>query len=183
MADSDFQGRLMPGERIVWSGQPASGLLLSGRDAFLIPFSLLWGGFAISWEWSAAHAPNTPIFFDLWGIPFVLLGLYFIAGRFFVDAWIRKSVRYAVTNQRVLILRTVPNKKFIALAIDRIPELSLDEKGDGSGTIRFQQAASQFNGRNFSGWSPALDATPQFLAIPDVRDVFSQIQKLSSQKN
>ncbi len=42
-----FQGRLLNGERVVWEGQPAGGLLLSSRDTFLIPFSLFWCGFAV----------------------------------------------------------------------------------------------------------------------------------------
>ncbi|HWY61071.1 MAG TPA: hypothetical protein VNW15_04140 [Rhizomicrobium sp.] len=179
MGDVDFQGRLMPGERIVWTGQPRSGLRLTGQDLILVPFSLMWGGFAIFWEWGVTQAPNTPTFFSLWGVPFVLVGLYMIAGRFFVDSWLRGHTLYAVTNQRVLILRTVPTTRFTALAIDRLPELSLYESNDGTGTIRFQQTMSPFYGRGFGGWNPALDPTPQFLAVPDARSVFAQIQKLS----
>jgi hypothetical protein len=180
MSEEDFQGRLMPGERIVWSGRPQTGLRLTGQDTLLIPFSLMWGGFAIFWEWSVTHTSNAPDFFTLWGIPFVLAGLYLIAGRFFVDAWVRRYTRYAVTNQRVLILRTMPTTKFTSLAIDRLPEVSLDERNNGTGTIRFQQAASPSYTRGFSGWNPALDPTPQFLAIPDARNVFAQIQRMSA---
>jgi len=180
--DSDtFQGRLLPGERLVWAGKPKSGLMLTARDGFLIPFSLMWGGFAIFWEWSVLDSTrgNSPGgFFALWGIPFVLAGLYLILGRFFVDAWARARTAYGVTGQRILILRDGPFGKFTALAIDRLPELSLNERADGSGTIRFG-GDSIFGRRNgFSGWSPALDGTPQFLAVPDARAVFDQIQKL-----
>jgi hypothetical protein len=32
---------LLDGERVVWSGQAGQGAILTARDAFLIPFSLL----------------------------------------------------------------------------------------------------------------------------------------------
>jgi hypothetical protein len=146
----------------------------------LIPFSLMWGGFAIFWEWSVVHQAKAPGFFSLWGIPFVLIGLYLIAGRFFVDAWVRANTYYAATNQCILIVRTAPTTKFIALAIDRLPELSLDERQDGRGTISFQTTYSGWNNRGFSGWTPSLDGAPKFLAIADARNVFSQIQRLSN---
>jgi len=183
MDSNAFEGRLMPGEKLVWAGKPKSGLMLTARDGLLIPFSLMWGGFAVFWEWSVlttAKGNGPDSFFILWGIPFVLIGLYFIFGRFFVDAWARARTAYGVTNQRILIFRAGPFGKFTSLAIDRLPELSLDERADGGGTIRFAAGEGFFARRNgFSSWSPALDGTPQFLAIPDARAVFDRIQKIS----
>jgi hypothetical protein len=185
MGEGDFQGRLLPGERIQWTGAPPAGLLLTGRDAFMIPFSLMWGGFAIFWEWGVVTGMGkghpAPDFFMLWGVPFVLIGLYMIAGRFFVDAWIRGATTYALTSQRVLIMRTAPTFKFTALSLDRLPELSLSERQDGRGTIRFQPGASMWGGNNngWSSWTPGLDAG-QFLMIADARGVFDRIQKLTA---
>ena len=78
---------------------------------------------------------NSPTFMKLWGVPFMLIGLYLFAGRFVVDAWARRGITYAVTDKRVLILRAPPFAKFTAMTFDQLPPLNLHERGDGRGTI------------------------------------------------
>ncbi len=68
---------------------------------------------------------------------------------------------------------------FFELRLDRLPELALDERADGRGTIRFQPQQPMWNNRNWSSWTPALDPTPQFLSITDARTVFDRIQRAS----
>ncbi len=179
MTESDLNDQLLSGERIIWSGIPGQGLLLTSADAMIIPFSLVWCGFSIFWETSALTGA-TPFFFKLFGVPFVLVGLYLVFGRFLVDAWIRQGMRYAVTNRRILISRSGPFSKFTAVSLDALPEASLTERANGRGTIRFGQPA-QFWGRTngYSSWTPSLDVTPQFLNIEDARNVFNQIQRQS----
>jgi hypothetical protein len=174
--DNRFPSRLLDGERVLWSGQHGQGVRLTGRDAFMIPFSLLWGGFAVFWEASVLRS-NAPLFFALWGVPFVLVGVYMIIGRFFVDAWLRRNTRYAVTDRRTVIARSGIGSRLTSVSLDRLPDMQLSERSDGSGTIRFGPVMPYWGASGWGMWAPSLDPTPQFIAIDDARRVFDMIQQ------
>ena len=131
-----FQDELSGGERLLWNGQPKQGLMLRVNDLFLIPFSLFWGGFVIVWEFQAINS-GAPLFFKLWGIPFLLVGFYITVGRFFGDAYQRAKTYYAVTNERVIIISGLLNRNVRTLTLKTLPEISLNIKGNGRGTITF----------------------------------------------
>jgi hypothetical protein len=177
MTTRDDGSLLIDGETVVWSGRPAQGLPFTSRDWLLIPFSLLWCGFTIFWETTVLSLPEAPLFMKLFGAAFVLIGLYFVAGRFLLDAWVRSGTQYAVTNKRVLIARSWPFAKFTALSLDRLPETSLVERANGRGTILSGQAISNsWRGNSFSSWTPSLDPKPAFIGIENARSVFEQLQ-------
>lgn len=158
------------------AARPGRGILFTSRDILLVPFSLLWCGFAILWEFGATSM-GAPGFFALWGAMFICIGLYFVAGRFLVDAWIRRGTSYAVSDRRILIVRGAPFGKFTTIGLSQLPEISLTEGGDGRGTIHFGEQGSMGGNRRMSGWSPALDPTPQFIAIDDARRMFDLVQR------
>src|SRR5919201_2297721 len=87
-----FDAHLVAGEKILWVGRPDPSKRFERSDLFLVPFSLLWGGFALFWE--AAVIAHGSFFGTLWGIPFVAIGLYMTAGRFVYKAWVRRSTLY-----------------------------------------------------------------------------------------
>jgi len=176
MTPEPFAGRILPGERVVWSGQPKQGLMLTSRDILLIPFSLVWCGFAVFWTFSATSM-GAPGFFDLFGLMFVSIGLYFVFGRFVFDAWVRRGLHYAVTNERILITRPAPFGRFTALKLGEWRDIDLNERADGRGTIRFGQPVAVWGNRGMSAWSAALDPTPQFLGIEGARRVFDLVQR------
>ncbi|MEO6146867.1 MAG: hypothetical protein ABIT70_07410 [Sulfuriferula sp.] len=92
-----LQRELSSGESLLWTGRPKQGVALRGADAFMIPFSLLWGGFAMFWEYSV-YTVGAPTFFLLFGSAFVVVGIYFIFGRFITDSLKRKNTYYGITN-------------------------------------------------------------------------------------
>ena len=180
MPNSDaFEGRLLPRETILWSGVPGQGILFTPRDGLLIPFSLLWGGFVVFWETTVLRT-NAPPFFALFGAAFVLIGLFLVFGRFLFDAWLRSRTAYALTDRRVLIVRSGPWSNFQAVSLDRLPEATLSESANGRGTIRFGPPAPMFGrygGGGFGYWVASLGPTPQFLAIDDAKRVFALVQE------
>jgi hypothetical protein len=105
-----IQPELLSGESLQWAGKPNPGVIFHSDDWYLVPFSLLWGGFTIFWEASVlgywARQPRSPsTFMVIWGIPFILIGQCMIWGRFLYDAWLKRRTYYAVTNRRVLVLQ------------------------------------------------------------------------------
>ena len=166
------------GERLLWFGAPRTGVRLRGADLFMIPFSLLWGGFAIFWESMVFQAPNSPFFMKLWGIPFVLMGLYLIIGRFFFDAKMRANTLYALTAERVLIFSGVFQQQTKSLSVRNIPEISLVQANDGSGTISFGSLPpfSSFSG-GMAGWpGRGRGLPPQFEMIEDAAAVAALVR-------
>lgn len=163
-------------EQLLWSGRPRRGLMLRGVDAFLIPFSLMWGGFAIFWE-TMVLMDDAPVFFSLWGIPFVLMGLYLIFGRFFVDARQRERTFYGVTTERVVIVSGLFGRRVKSLSLDTLTDLSLTERAHGAGVITFGAIPPWFWWHSAGGW-PGMgqQAVPKFELAAEARQVYELIR-------
>lgn len=175
-ASSAFRDELSPGERLLWSGRPQQGLMLRGSDALLIPFSLLWGGFAVFWEASAVRG-GAPFFFKLWGIPFVLVGLYITVGRFLFDAWQRARTLYAVTDQRALILSGLFTRNVRSLGVKSLSDINFSSGRDGKGTITLGPT-NPLGAWNTSWPGMNRHAAPTFEMIDDARRVYELLRQL-----
>lgn len=179
-AEARIASNVDPGERVLWCGVPRQGVFLRPSDVFLIPFSLLWGGFAVFWE--AAALRSGPAFFALWGIPFVLVGLYMIFGRFFLDAAQRAHIAYAVTDRRVIIVSGIFNSQVKSLSLGTISDLSLSERSDGRGTITFGPVNPWSSWYGTTSW-PGTPTTPCFDSIPAAKTVFAAIQRAQNTRS
>jgi Bacterial PH domain len=164
------------GERLLWSGRPRQGLMLRPADALLIPFSLLWGGFAFFWE-GTVIATKAPFFFKLWGIPFVLIGLYLIVGRFFADAKQRQRTAYAITSERIIIISGLFKETVTSLNLKTLSDISLSEKPDGTGTVSLGPSSS-YTWVSSGGWPGGRqNVPPAFEGIPNARSVYETIRQ------
>jgi hypothetical protein len=127
---------LSPKEKLLWAGQPRQGIVFRSFDIVFIPFSVVWGGFAIFWE-IMVIVTGAPFFFWLWGIPFVLVGLYIMIGRFWVDARRRAATAYAVTSDRVIIISGMWSRRTTSLDLATVNDVTLTERSNGGGIITF----------------------------------------------
>lgn len=185
METVDVGRDLRPGERVLWRAPARRGVMLTPRDGFLIPFGAMFLGFSVFWN-AQVWTSDAPGFFRFWGLPFLAAGFYIVAGRFLHDAWIRRQTRYLVTDQRVLIIREGRSRVSTALDIGRLPEITLSERPDGSGTVRFGPAWSAWDGRDrgdWHAWLPAADPTPQFIEIDGVRNVVRIIEQAAAARS
>lgn len=177
--ETTLSTELSRSEKLLWSGRPRQGVYLGPKDLLLIPFSLMWGGFACFWEFSVVTS-GAPVFFELWGIPFVLIGLYLIVGRFFFDAKLRSTTYYGLSNERVIIVAGVFSRKVKSLQLRTLSDVSLSESKDGVGTITFGPTVGWWLGA--SGWPGARKSQPPaFESVAGARSVFDQIRQAQRQ--
>lgn len=172
-----IQSELEPGERLIWAAQPVQGIKFRTIDFFGVPFSILWAGFAFYWEYSVIKG-GAPFMFVLFGVPFVLIGVYVTVGRFFLDAWLRSKTYYGLTNDRVVIVSGLWARKVNSLSLRTLTDVSLVESATAVGSISFGRS-SMFNSM-FAGvpWPGAEQYIgPRFDLIEDAKRTFQKIRE------
>jgi len=178
--ENELRQNLSSGEKLIWTGKPRTGIMLRSSDVFLIPFSLLWGGFAVFWE-SSVLATDAPFFFKLWGIPFVLAGIYMIIGRFFIDAKKRENTIYGITTDRIVIKSGVFSTDIKSLNIKTLSDITINQKSDNSGTITLGPTDMRYSMMQGMEW-PGNKQPPKLEFIDDVKSVYDKIIDLQRQK-
>ncbi len=141
-----FEDYLFDREVIVWTGRPDASVNFDRRDLALIPFSIAWAGFAI---FATAGFINGYIetvrtggqagSFLVLGAMFSLLGLYLLVGRFFYKRWDKRRLYYALTDTRVLILKTGTTQPLSGVPWDKVPAIAKVPGFVGTGTVTFAQ--------------------------------------------
>ena len=175
-----LNSELLPGEMVLWRGKPDDKKLLSPQDVFLLPFSILWGGFALFWEFLALTSDG-PGVFPLFGLPFVGVGLYLLFGRFVHKKYILKNTYYVITNKRAIFY----NKgKITSCDYQQEPTISLKLCKNGSGTITFGNSYKSLNSNSGGFLLENFTATEnQFLNIPDAQNVHRIINQQKMTNN
>ena len=165
-------------ERLLWSGAPQPGLRWRSSDWFAVPFVLLWCYMMMYGSTRHGIQPEqSPLYLRPEGIPFVLIGLYMLVGRFFVDWYQRTRTVYGLTDQRVIIISGVFNRQVKSLTLANLSDISLTESGNGTGIITFGPAST-----SGSGFSRSLfrgmnnQQVPNFDMIEDVRRVYALVR-------
>jgi len=188
--DQRLRSELAPGEQVLWTGKPDNRRWLYPEDLILVPFSLLWGGFAIFWEAGVLTATTghettaTRFFFALWGVPFVAIGLYLIFGRLFARRWLRRRSLYAITDRRVLSFSPTwrGDSRVKVIWLNSHPPLEKHTGRRGEGTISVGQAAAgqRWFGAS-TGWPGAAMMKGSAIVLTDVPDADRVYAQLTQQ--
>lgn len=188
LAAEKAQPELMSGEQLVWAGKPDPRVIFHYEDWSMIPFSLLWGGFAIFWttfasgilSWDLKWRGTFGSFGLIWGLPFVVIGQYMIWGRFVHDAWLKRRTYYAIKNRRVLIIQEAWGTKVRSWFPLEAQEIS--REGSGRGTVwlgkRYPAIAGRGQKTQGSRFSMSEKETPALSDIDDVETVHRLVVEL-----
>jgi len=167
---------LAPGETLEWTGRPNPSVIFHPEDWLLIPFSLLWGGFAtfgllqvsgISDLLVNRPNPRFQSFMSLWVTPFALIGQYMIWGRFVYHRWEKKRTYYALTNRRALIVHGgLRSRESSSAYFENLLVVDKRVRADGIGSI-------SFGGPVTGEWQWGKNKPPRPPTFDDVNDVNS----------
>lgn len=166
-----FLDHLQRNERITWAGQAQQGIVFQAKDWFLIPFSLIWC--SISFTWIIFAAQSSP-FFALFGIPFVIIGLILLIGRFFIDSRTRSRTYYAITNERILIKVEGSKDSLTTVTISEDTAVRLHLKNGSPndvGTIYFSDLLAFLKDSNQPQLKSFSKSTYSFFRIPNASKV------------
>ncbi len=166
-------------ERLLWSGQPYQGLFFRKSERLFILFSYIWGIGVMYWEY-AVITQSYDRFYILWGIPLVLVGLYMMCARFFIDAAKRKYTYYGMTNIRIIIISTLFKKRVTRLPLKTLLNVTYNlEKGSSIGTVVFGDITNSWLGDIY--WFGKPSPPPTFERIDNAEHVYNLIRE--TQKN
>ncbi len=182
-----FRPELERDEQLLWTGRPGQGIHFRMLDVLLVPFSMLWGGFAFFWEFNVAKSIFAAerasdsmgglfsvLFLSVGGF-FCLAGCYIIFGRFLLDWYRRRNTFYAITGERVLIASTFFQKSYKSYFFDKLDTLKLNEGKNSRGTIYLQEEGDASLRSWNSGWY--INGRHQLEHIENARRVYELLRE------
>lgn len=128
----DIDVELAPGEKLLWTGKPFTGVVVGRGD---VPFICI-GLFFIIPTLVAMAIPDgrEPVALVVM-IPVLLIAGYVAFGRLFVNAWRRAKTVYAITNQRGIVVHRGAIRATRSVSLKNMPEMTLFERRSGLGSI------------------------------------------------
>lgn len=169
-----LRDKLARDERVLWRGRPKQGLIFGLVDLWVTPFSMVWTGVFIYGFGSELGSGS--LLSLLFFLPFFVIGLYMVAGRFWVDSRSRARTFYAVTDQRIIFVSGAKRSITKSLPLRTLTDISIVEKGDGSGTVTFG-AENPWAKMHGSGLNFGVQTVPTFLLANGAREVYEIIRQ------
>jgi len=162
------QNEMRPMERVRWCGRPKpSRMAIKSLPIFL--FAIPFTGFAVFWIAMAskgimAEGERGPgMFFPLFGLPFLLIGLAMMTAPLWAMRKAKSTV-YVVTDQRAIVFAGARSISIESFGPDKLKGRARKQRPDGSGDIIFERRASYHGSRHRETYKDI-----GFLGIGDVR--------------
>ena len=163
------------GEKILWSGKPRQGFFFRLFDVAFIPVGLFVAGLSGYGAYDKFSRGDTAILSEFNDVVMALLGLYWLFGRFIVDALQRARTYYAVTDHQIFIVFGLFKRKVTCLSLPDLSEVSLSEAWRGRGTIFFRKPNSEWPVGVPGVPGNETRVVPHFDSIRDARRVYDLI--------
>lgn len=122
-------------EYVLWRGKPGKKNRFSSIDKVMFPFALFWTAFALLLEGSVIMS-EAPLIYCVFGVPFVLIGIFLLYSSFFSNVFAKGKTIYVVTNKKLMI--KVDNDIEIYMP-DELPPMKIKLYKNGNGTIIFSR--------------------------------------------
>jgi hypothetical protein len=179
---------LLPGERLLWTGRPVQGLALRRSDLWVVPLTagFVFLGLRHDAQVAEVMLRSFDLTFAVRAAIFLGGGVYVGVARFFHDAWLRRRTLYAVSDRRLLFLRTGPFGWFRSIEIGYLPLLEYEEASGGRGTLTFdfEEQPKSWWALHLAGWFgiPSLSGSRCFDRIAGPRRVYDLIVRESDRR-
>lgn len=172
-----FQAELTGLEKILWTGRSWPKLSWGIGLWFMVPFGILILAFGIvfilgtSGLISPGHKVTPLAIVGLAALPALRIGYYFAVHPFISHYWLLPNTYYAITDQRILLLCTVPNKSFESILLDNVANISKIISEDGMGSLAFTSKSTG------DREGPIKEIFLTFENIPDADSVYKLIRE------
>lgn len=130
---------LETGERVEWAGMPVPRFF-TGHSIAAFLFAIPWTSFALFWTVGAAEAtadscgPRGFEFFPLFGIPFILVGVFLLLSPLWTYQKARRTA-YVITDRRALTFDGGWSTTIRSFRPDELRNLSRKERRAGRGDV------------------------------------------------
>ena len=172
-----WQGRLRPGETLLWEGAPVPGLHQRGKAIFLMIFGLPFLIIGVALFFFGLHrltqAPTPSdaglaLFFTAFGLPFGGIGAFLVFGPLVEARTASRDIRYALTTRAAYVARA---GRFPSLKVYPIlPSTALElEPGARASTVwlhsRLERDSDGDLGTTKAGFENIAEGEKVFLMI------------------
>lgn len=172
---------LTPGETLLWTGHPGRRLRFGGFDVIAVPFVLFWLG-AVMFGVRALIKQDAPAFAFVFLSCFVLVGLYMVVGRFWIDSARRRKTTYGLTATRLILVSRFLVRDVRSVDVASLDTILLNERRDRSGTITLGAVTDPRTRTAIllgTAWPGARACLPPMLEdVEGARVVYEQIRAL-----